>query len=425
MNGRVHALILVPVLLCSGGTPADTSSSPGSFDWPQWRGPDRDAVSGETGLVDGWGEEGPNVVWRVEAGRGFSSVSVLGNRLYTSWDESDRQFLVCLDTATGRELWRRDIGSSFHHHYGDGPRTTPLVDDGLVFAISTDGTVVAADRFAGEAVWTRDLVDEFGSRLPSYGYSSSPVVVGNHLILETGGVGAAFAALDKRTGETVWTAGDDPPAYSSPIAIEIDGVRQVVFWSALGLHALDPGTGERLWRHPWETLCPVTGDPLNTGTPVFVPPDRIFLSSGSGAAVLRLTRIDGTFHVRTVWQSEAMRSDVNTGLVVGKRVFGFDRATLKSLDVETGEERWRARGFQRGSLIAADGKLFVLGEQGSLAIVKADPERYVAAASAKVLTGRNWTSPVLADGRLYLRNQDEIVCIDVRRNGHGTLDARK
>jgi outer membrane protein assembly factor BamB len=383
-------------------------------DWPQWRGPHRDAVSKETGLVDGWGREGPRILWRIAAGAGFSSVSVSHDRLYTLWDEDDTQFLVCLASGTGEELWRRALGPGFRHHYGNGPRVTPLVDDGLVYAIGTGGRLLAADRDTGRVVWQRHLVSDFQARLPAYGYSSSPIVVEDKLILEAGGPDETFLALDKKTGQVAWAALNDSPAYSSPIAIEVAGVEQVVFWSAHGLHSLATETGGLLWRYSWETLCPAAGNPLNTGTPIFIAPDRIFLSSASGAAVIRLTRVGDAFDVEDVWESREFRADVNTALLADGQIYGFDHGTLKSLDAATGEVRWKARGFQRGSLIAADGRLIVLGERGKLALVAATPEKFVEHSSAAVLRGRNWTMPTLADGRLYLRNQEEIVCVDMR-----------
>ena len=157
----------------------------------------------------------------------------------------------------------------------------------------------------------------------------------------------------------------------------------------------------------------MTGAPLNTATPIFVAPDRIFLSSGIGAALLRVARQDAGFHVRIVWESHQMRADVNTGLSLGGHIYGFDRSTLKALDVENGEVKWSARGFQRGSLIAADGHLIVLGESGNLALADAKPDAFTEKGSAKILQGKNWTTPTLAGGRLYLRNHDELVCLNV------------
>ena len=406
-------LFFVPLaLILTGGATAREAVS----DWPQWRGPHRDAVSDETGLIERWGEEGPAVQWRIDAGEGFSSVSVSAGRLYTLWDERDKQLLVSLAAKTGHRMWSLELGPAFKNNYGNGPRSTPVVDGDLVYAIGTKGVLVAADKRNGKIAWSKDLVGDFDSDLPSYGYSSSPLIVGDRLVVEAGGPEASVVALDKRTGEVAWAAGNDRPAYSSPIEVTVDGLNQVVFWSAHGLHAFASEDGRPVWDYGWETFCPVSGDPLNTGTPIFLAPDRVFLSSGSGAAVIRIVGEEGAFRVEEVWKSEAMRSDVNTALLLDDHIYGFDRGTLKSLDASTGEVGWKARGYQRGSLISADGKLIVLGEQGNLALLEADPENYVVQASAPLLDGKNWTAPTLAGGKLYLRNQNELVCVDMKKH---------
>jgi outer membrane protein assembly factor BamB len=411
---RFFLLTSVSLTLAGGIFVVSADSTSASPDWPQWRGADRNSVSTEAGLADRWPDDGPPVLWRIKAGSGYSSVSVTGGKIYTLWDEEGTQFLFCLDASSGKELWRRELGAKFTHHYGNGPRSTPLVDGGIVFAIGTEGRLVAADRDTGELLWQHDLVKEFGSRLPSYGYSSSPLVVGDRLVVEAGGENATFMAFDKKTGKVAWSSQNDRPAYSSPIDVTIDGVRQVVFWSAHGLHSVSPDDGKLLWKYGWENFCPVTGDPLNAGTPIFVAPDRIFLSSGSGAAVIRVSRKGDQLTVETVWKNDRMRSDVNTALLLGDHIYGFNGTILQCLDVKTGEIKWRARGFQRGSLIAAGGKLIVLGEQGNLALVEAIPDRFVEHDSAQVLEGKSWTSPSLAGGKLYLRNHEELVCLNLR-----------
>jgi len=220
-------------------------------------------------------------------------------------------------------------------------------------------------------------------------------------------------AFKKSSGEVAWASENDRPAYSSPIDVSIDGVRQVVFWSAHGLHSVASDDGKVLWKYSWETFCPASGDPLNTGTPIFLAPDRVYISSGSGAAMLRVSRDGEKFKVEAVWKSDQMRSDVNTAVLLGDHIYGFDRGILKCLDAGTGEVKWKARGFERGSLIAADGKLIVLGEKGNLALVDANPDEFVERDTVQIFKGRNWTAPSLAGGKLYLRNHEELVCLDL------------
>lgn len=417
LKKSVLVLALLALALPLGATFADSAAETKgkrALDWPQWRGPNRDAVSSETGLLKRWPEAGPNVLWRIPIGAGFSGVSVSEGKLYTLWDEKGKQVLVALDALKGTELWRRELGTAFTHHYGNGPRSTPLIDRDIVFAIGTQGRLLAANKDTGQPLWQHDLVRDYASDLPSYGYSSSPLVAGDKLVVEAGGREATFMAFDRKTGAVVWAAGKDQPAYSSPIHVSIGGVDQIVFWSAHGLHSVSSDSGKPLWTYKWETFCPVTGDPLNTGTPLFLGPDRIYISSGSGAAAIRVWRSGKSFEVETLWTSDLMRSDVNTSLVLGDHIYGFDHGIFKSLDAATGEIKWRARGFQRGSLIAADGHLIVLGETGNLALVDANPNEFVQSGSARILDGKNWTAPALAGGRLYLRNHRELVCVDLK-----------
>ncbi|MCP3918376.1 MAG: PQQ-binding-like beta-propeller repeat protein [bacterium] len=413
------AFIFLPLLLTlplssQQARPGDEPPSETATDWPQWRGPQRDATSPEVGLVQKWPADGPEVLWRVEVGDGYSGVVVAAGKLYTMWDEEGAQILACLDAASGDLAWSTPLGDDFEHRYGNGPRSTPLVDGDLVFAIGTSGTLLAADRRSGDRIWEHDLVEEFGARLPAYGYASSPLVVGDRLIVETAGKGAAYSAFDKRTGELGWSSQDDEPAYSSPILVTLGGVDQILFWSAWGLHSVLPDTGKELWRHPWGTYCPASGDPLGTGTPLLLAPDGLFLSSGSGTGVLRISSTDGEFRVQTEWESKVLRNDVNSSLLLGQHVYGFDYGTLKCIDVRTGVAKWEKRGYRKGSLIAADGQLIVLGERGVAALVDADPEAFVEKSSATVLEGKNWTSPTLAGARLYLRNHEELVCLNMK-----------
>jgi len=406
-------VLTLPFSIVLADSAEKTAGEP-ELDWPQWRGPNRDGVSSETGLLESWPEGGPEVLWRIPVGAGYSGVSVSEGNLYTLWDEKGRQYLFGLEASTGKELWRQELGAAFTNHYGNGPRSTPLVDEGVVFAIGTQGRLLAANKDTGVPLWQHDLVQDYASDLPSYGYSSSPLVAGEKLVIEAGGKDAAFIAFDKKTGAVVWATENDQPAYSSPINISIGGIDQIVFWSAHGLHSVSSDNGKVLWTYSWETFCPVSGDPLNTGTPLFLPPDRIYISSGSGAATIRVLRDKASFKIETVWKSELMRSDVSTALLLDDHIYGFDRGTFKSLDATTGEVRWKARGFQRGSLIAADGRLIVLGEVGNLALVEANPNEFVQTNSAKILKGKNWTAPSLAGGKLYLRNNEELVCLKLK-----------
>jgi outer membrane protein assembly factor BamB len=352
-------------------------------------------------------------------GEGFSSVSVSEGRLYSLWDEGESEFLVSLDAATGKELWRYRVGAAYSSSWGNGPRSTPAVGDRLVYAVSARGNLHAVAARDGRAIWSHDLAREFGGTMPEYGYSSSPLIQDDKLFVEAGGQDhRAFIAFDKSTGQVVWASQTDVAAYSSPLAITVDGVRHIVFFSASGLFAVTPENGRLLWKHPWESSCPQTGIPTNVAHPVFIPPDKIFISNGygtlTGSAVIRIVRRGEAFTTQTVWRSETMRNLLNSSVLHEDHIYGFDIGILKAIDAATGKEQWKARGFGRGSLIAADGRLIVLGEKGNLALLEATPDGYREKGSAQILQGKSWTMPTLADGRLFLRNHSEIVSLDLR-----------
>ncbi len=226
-------------------------------EWPQWRGPNRDGVSSEKGLLKDWPAEGPKTLWRIAAGEGYSGMAVANGKLFTMWNEGNSQFLFCFDAANGKELWRYRIGEYFLNQYGNGPRSTPVVDGTIVYVVSAQGRLDAVDLANERPRWSHDLAAEYGGQIPSIGYSSSPIVDGEKLIVEVGGKdGFAFAAFNKYTGELLWHSQTDLPAYSSPIIATINGARQIVFLSAEGLFAISPENGSLYWQHSWKTLCP-------------------------------------------------------------------------------------------------------------------------------------------------------------------------
>ncbi len=396
-------------------TAADRSAAGGA--WPGFRGAHRDGVSPETGLLDVWPEGGPRVAWRIAAGVGFSGVAVDGGRAFTLWQKEGEQRLVALDAADGAVLWERTLGAAFANEYGDGPRATPVIDEGRVFAIDAHGRLAAVEAADGREIWSHDLAAELGARIPPIGYASTPLVEGDSLLVEVGAEDGAFVAFDKATGEVIWSSQSDEPAYVSPVAVTLRDRRQVVFFSGSGLYALAPGDGRLLWHEPWPAPCPATGIPLNAASPVLVPPDRLFVSVAwgdrKGGAVLRIVERQEELAVETLWQAPVINSEINTAVLVGGHLYGFKGNILLSVDAETGEIGWSARGYGRGSLIAADGKLIVLGEDGRLALLEANPGEHRELATARLLSGRSWTAPALAGGRLFVRNGEEIVSVEM------------
>ena len=390
----------------------------GRAEWPQWRGPNRDGISSETGLLETWPEGGPKVLWRIPLGEGFSGVSVSQGRLYTLFAQGDDAFAVCLDASSGKELWRFRVGDKFVEGAGNGPRSTPTLDGDRVYVLGARGKLFALNSTSGKKVWERDFVNEFGSKVPNWGFSTSPLVEGGLLLVEVGGEeGKSVAAFDKKSGKEVWTSHTDRAAYSSPIVVTFNKVRQILFLTSKALLSVSPKDGQIYWQYPW-----LTHDGINVATPIFVPPDKIFLSSsyGYGAALVKMKTSADTLSVEEVWRSKVMKNHFNSSVQRGDYLYGFDDAILRCIKAGNGEEQWGMRGFGKGSLLLVEGHLIVLGDAGQLALVEATPVGYTEKARAQVLEGKCWTVPTLASGRLYVRNEKELVCLDMKGKSSGT-----
>lgn len=397
------------VLAPAGPAGTDDDPDPGR-DWPQFRGDERSGVSAATGLLDRWAGAAPKELWRRKLGPGFSSVSVADGAVYALFGEGNNEYAARLAAATGEEVWRTEIGPLFEEQFGNGPRSTPTVGDGQVYVLSSTGRLHALDATGGEIRWSADL-QGMGAQVPMRGFSPSPLIVGELLLLETGaGSGKGVTAFDRDSGEVRWTAGDNRGGYSSPIAVEIDGVTQIVFvhTAAREVVSLLPDGGVH-WTHPWP--------PGTIAMPVYVPPDRILVSASAdvGAMLLKIAEGEDGPQVEEVWKNNRMKNHFSSSVYLDGHIYGFDNGTLRCLDAETGESLWAHRGLGKGSLIAADGLLFVLSDRGKLVLLEATPEEYRELGSRQVFRSRSWTAPALAGGKLFLRDHEEIVCLEVGR----------
>ena len=389
-------------------------------DWPQWLGPDRNGRSSETGLLTTFPESGPSVLWKAALGHGFSSISVVDERLFTMYADSTGEFAVSLSAKDGEELWKVRTGTYYKEKQGgDGPRATPTVDGDTVFVLGAEGKLMALRTADGQTIWSVDLMREFGSEVPRWGFSTSPLVEGDLLLIEAGGVegnilvdmvidrkaNATAVALNKNSGRRVWNALDDKMSYSSPIAFTVNGKRQLAFFNAYALVGLAPSDGSVLWRFPWKTRYDVSAS-----TPLLLPPDRIFISAGDKGAVVQV----GDSSVAEVWKNDKLVNHFGTSVFHDGHLYGFDGSILKCIDAATGQEEWKTRGYAKGTLLYAAEHLIVLGEQGNLGLVEATPSGFVEKANAPLMSGRCWTVPALSGGRLFLRDEVEIVAVDLR-----------
>ncbi len=395
----------------SSADDAKTNATATARGWFQYRGPTRDGISVETGLTRAFGPTGPKTLWRTPIGPGFSAVSVVGDRLYTMHAEGAQEFALCLDAATGKKIWSTGVGAIFNNEYGDGPRSTPTVEGDTVFVHGSQGRLAALKIADGSVLWQVELRQAFEGDLPTWAFTSAPLVIGDMVIIESGGKGArAVAAFNKKTGALQWTSQEDQIVYSSPLPIEFKGKQQIVVMTQREVIGLDL-KGQRLWGFPF-----AADGTIKPAPPVFVAPDLVFVSAsyGIGAKVARLVADGDAISAQPVWEGVQMKNHFNGSVAIGNHLYGFDTATLKCIEAATGKTLWAKRGLGKGSLIVAGGMLIILGETGELVLAEATHEAYRELARANVLEGRSWTQPTLWQGRLYLRNHTELVSLDLR-----------
>jgi outer membrane protein assembly factor BamB len=382
-------------------------------DWPQWRGLNRDGISKETEILKTWPRAGPRAVWRVQLGEGFSSIAIAHGRAYTMFSKGNDEHLVCFDASTGAEKWRFRTDDKFRNSWGNGPRVTPTVDGDQVYTISANAKLYALDAQTGARLWQHDLPKEFGGSIPDLGYSNSPLVAGELLLVAgCGGSNQSILAFNRQDGRLAWSSYSDHPGYSSPIMISTQNISQAIFFMGSSIVAVSPADGKLLWNYTWRS-----SDFENTATPIFIPTDKLFFSSphprAEGTVVLQVTAPNGRATATPSWKNNVMQLHFASAVLHENFLYGTDRYILKCIDARTGEPKWQQRGFGEGSLIMVASHLLVLGTSGNLALAEAAPEAYREKASAQILKGRCFTPPAFANGKLYLRNETEIVCLNL------------
>lgn len=411
-------------LVFSGFGIITLTSSISAGDWPQWRGPDRTDVSSETGLLKQWPEGGPPVKWLFkDAGFGYSGFAIVDGRLYTMGAKDGKEFLLCLSDDDGAELWRVETGDQLANNWGDGPRGTPSVDGEFVYAIGANGDIVCAKWDDGSIVWHKKMQD-FGGEVPNWGYTESPLVDGNKLICTPGGEQGTVLALDKKTGEKIWQSADlkDPAHYASTIVVEHNGIRQYIQLTEKSVAGINAESGAVVWRADWPGRVAVIP------TPIFRD-GHVYVTSGYGVGC-NLFRIDENNQAHEVYGDDAkklMKNHHGGVVLIGDHIYGHsDSVGWVCQEFATGKQVWRERdALDKGAVSAADGMLYCIDErEGNVALVEATPEgwkeksRFTLTPQTEIRDpdGRIWTHPVIANGRLYLRDQDLIFCFDIKQN---------
>lgn len=400
------AFILSVLLLCSAlfGYEGD------SDDWEQYRGHNRDGVSHSENLLESWPEDGLSLRWQQAIGDGFSGVVISGDKLYSMYSEDSTEFLACFAESTGEEVWRLAVGEMFVDEFGNGPRSTPAIDGDMIFALGSMGNLFAAHKTSGEELWQVSFTEKYESKVPTRGFSSSPIIDGDKLITDIGGgEGEAIGAFDKRTGENLWTVFNGSPDYTSPIKVTIHNTPQIVFRNMLrkksgfDFHALALSSdGDIIWQAETSGLV--------MAMPVFIPPDRLFFSSSNETGIMMQVVQDesGAFSAKELWSKPTMKNHFNSSVLHEGHLYGFSIATLKCIDIETGKVKWAKRGLGKGSLVLTGDRLVILSDKGKLVLAEASPEKFIQISAFQALNGKCWTMPTIVGGNIYVHNQSEM-----------------
>jgi outer membrane protein assembly factor BamB len=394
-------------------------------DWPSWRGPYRSGIAvDETGLQSEWSDDGPELKWQIDGlGRGYSSIAISDGRIFTMGKRKSGCELIAFDLNGGRELWAISVR-------GGNPNCTPTVDGGLVYALGRDGHLVAADVATGKIAWQKDFPKDFGgSMMSGWGYSESPLIDGDRLVCTPGAKDAVVVALDKRTGETIWKSvmpdigkrGKDGAGYSSIVISHARDVKQYIQLTGRGVISIDAESGKQLWAYNR-----IANGTANISTPL-VKGDSVFCSTGygTGAALLQVVKEGNELVAKEKYFLDAKKMQNHHGgmIVYADHIYcghGHNNGFPLCINFLTGEEVWsggRGPGGGSAAILLADGHLYFRYEDGTMALIEATSEEYRLKGSFKLATknGKSWPHPVIVDGLLYARDQNALLCYDIRK----------
>ena len=413
---RAAPVPAAPTPTGSGTVPAIAAAAPPAVPaglWPDFRGPKRDGHYTERAIRTDWPAAGLTPLWKQPVGGGYASFVAARGRAFTIEQRGAEEIVAAYDILSGRELWTSRWVAKFNESMGGpGPRATPTWSDGRVYAVGGAGEFRALDETDGRTVWRTNILEDAGAANIQWGMSAAPLVVDDTVVvLPGGGNGRSVVAYDRRSGKRAWSSLDDAASYSSPMLVQLAGVRQLLVFTASRLVGLAPESGKLLWEHPWKTQFDV-----NASQPLVVGDSRLFLSTGygTGAAVLELTATGDRLSVREVWRNIRMKNQFTSSVLHDGYIYGLDESILACVDAATGELKWKGGRYGYGQIMLASGHLIVLTEDGQLALVRATPERHQEIAMFQVLDGRTWNHPAIVDGYLLVRNINEMAAFDLR-----------
>ena len=386
-----------------------------STDWPQWRGPERNGVSRETGLLREWPQSGPAVVWSAsQLGAGYGSVAVAGSRVFVQGMKNRQSVVTSLDRAAGKAAWSVALGSAQENDRGSGPRSTPTIDGDRVYVLTENGDLVCLLVADGTVVWRRNILREFNGRNINWLVSESPLIDGDRIIVSPGGRNAGMVALDKMTGTTVWVSKElsDEAGYASSVVADVQGVRTILTLTGnagIGVRATD---GKVMWRYG-----NVANNTANITTPIYSNGKVFFTSAyGTGGALLGLRATGDSVSAQEIYFTRNMQNHHGGVVLVDGYLYGFNNSILTCLEFETGKVMWRDRSVGKGSVAYADGRLYVLSEDNVVGLVEASPTGYRETGRFSIADQGwpSWAHPAISGGRLYLRNQNVLASYELR-----------
>jgi len=385
--------------------------------WPQWGGPGRDFLADSKGLAESWPATGPRQLWKRPLGEGYSCLLFQDNVIYTMYGRPGQEVVLAADASTGKTLWEYATAITFRSDapdMGNGPHASGLVAGSRLFTVGVTGRLQCLDRMTGKVLWTQMLwSDHQGSRLV-YGYASSPLPYRDLLVVPVGGDGRAMAAFRQADGSLAWIKNQAGNAYSSPVLINVDGLDQVVQLMQKSVFAVNPLNGDLQWHSSHEA-----GYGLNVATPVWTPGNLLFVSSayGGGSRMLELRRDGNAVKVRELWHSPKLRIHHGNAVRLGEMLIfsngDFGPAPLTGIDAKTGSIHWQDRQFPKSTLVAADGKILILDQDGNLALAKASLQGLQVVSKTSLLTNLSWTPPTLVGTTLFLRDRNTMMAVDL------------
>jgi outer membrane protein assembly factor BamB len=370
-------------------------------EWPGFRGVNRDGIVQSTHIETDWRKKPPVEIWRRPVGGGCSSFAIHGSLLYTQEQRGELELVTCYDINTGELIWKHgDKARFWDSHAGAGPRSTPTLYNNRVYTLGGTGILNALDAYSGAVIWSHDAASENAVEALTWGFSGSPVIVDNVLLVSLSG---KLAAYDIANGNLLWSGSDGGNSYSSPHPVIIDCIQQVILLSRVGALSVDPITGKELWKYPWEFSDRIL-------QPALISDGDILLDGGTkGISRINIKNISGTWTVSETWKSPALKLSFNDIIIDKGYVYGFDGPAISCLDLKDGSRKWRGAPYRGFSLLIADQDLLlVLTEKGEIALVKASQDKFSELGKIKVLKDRVWNHPAIAGNILVVRNSNEM-----------------